>query len=60
MVTAHWIRCPGLTIGVLVDPSTGLIVDAPELVEQFIGQRLSRLLAWLEHFQIDDADLTGA
>ena len=36
-VTAHWIRCSGLTIGVLVDSSTGLIVDAPELIHQFIG-----------------------
>ena len=31
-MTAHWVRCSGLTIGVLVDGRTGLIVDAPSLV----------------------------
>jgi hypothetical protein len=56
-MTAHWIRCSGLTIGVLVDNSTGIIVDAPSLVESFIGQPFGNLLNWLEKFELNDADL---
>jgi hypothetical protein len=56
-VSAHWIRCSGLTIGVLVDNSTGLIIDAPELVERFIGQPFGNLLSWLEKFELTDDDL---
>src|SRR5262245_4815791 len=54
-MTAHWIRCSGLTIGVVVD-NAGLIVDAPELVEGFIGQPFKNLLNWLEHFELSDED----
>jgi hypothetical protein len=49
-VTAHWVRCSGLTIGVLVD-STGLIVEAPALVQNFIGEPFGKLLEWLETFE---------
>ena len=55
-MTAHWIQCSGLTIGVLVDPA-GLIVDAPSLVEQFIGQPFGNLLSWIEKFEITDDDI---
>ncbi len=55
-MTAHWIRCSGLTIGIVVDNSTGLIVDAPELVENFIGQPFKHLLSWLENFELTDED----
>jgi hypothetical protein len=54
-MTAHWIQCSGLTIGVVVD-SAGLIVDAPELVERFIGQPFANLLSWLQHFELSDKD----
>jgi len=49
-VTPHWIRCSGLTLGVLVD-ATGVIVDAPSLVDGFIGQPLQSLLSWIEKFE---------
>lgn len=49
-MTPHWIRCSGLTLGVLVDP-TGIIVDAPALVDGFIGQPLQNLLRWIERFE---------
>ncbi len=55
-MTAHWIRCSGLTIGILVDSSTGIIVSAPPLVEQFVGQPMKNLLSWLSHFELSDAD----
>jgi hypothetical protein len=50
-MTAHWVRCSGLTIGVLVDARTGLIVDAPSLVANFIGEPFGKLLQWLETFE---------
>ena len=58
-MTAHWVRCSGLTIGVLVD-GAGLIVDAPSLVESFIGEPFGKLLQWLESFErVYDDDLEG-
>ena len=55
-MTAHWIRCSGLTIGVAVDNATGIIVDAPSLVENFIGQPFQNLLSWLEKFELNEED----
>jgi hypothetical protein len=49
-VTPHWIRCSGLTLGVLVD-TTGIIVDAPSLVGGFVGQPLHSLLSWIEKLE---------
>ena len=58
-MTAHWVRCSGLTIGVLVD-GAGLIVDAPSLVENFIGEPFGKLLQWIESFErVYDDDLEG-
>jgi hypothetical protein len=39
---------------VVVDSSSGVIVDAPELVDGFIGAHLQDLLSWLEHFELND------
>lgn len=49
-MTPHWIRCSGLTLGVLVDKA-GVIVDAPSLVDGFVGQPLQNLLSWIEKFE---------
>jgi hypothetical protein len=57
-MTPHWIRCSGLTLGLLID-STGIIVDAPDLVDGFIGQPLKRLLDWLEPLEKLDDLLPG-
>jgi hypothetical protein len=55
-VTAQWVRCSGLTLGVLVDAS-GVIVDAPSLVDGFIGQPFHNLLQWIERFETPDLSI---
>lgn len=55
-MTAHWIRCSGLTLGVVVD-SSGVIVDAPSLVDGFIGQPFQDLLQWIERFETLDLSI---
>jgi hypothetical protein len=41
-------------LGLLID-SAGIIVDAPDLVNGFIGQPFQRLLDWIERLErLDD------
>ena len=54
-MTPHWIRCSGLTLGVMVDAS-GVIVDAPTLVDGFIGQPLQNLLNWVQRLEWDNPE----
>lgn len=57
-MTPHWIRCCGVTLGVLVD-STGVIVDAPEMIDGFIGQPFGNLLRWIERTEWFEGSQTG-
>lgn len=50
-MTAHDIRRCGLSLTVFVDNQTGLVIDAPAIVGDFIGQPLSNLLKCMERFE---------
>jgi hypothetical protein len=50
-MTAHDIRRCGIAVIVFVDNQTGLVIDAPPIVADFIGQPLSNLLKCMERFE---------
>jgi hypothetical protein len=54
--SAHYIRGCGLTVGVLVDNRTGLVIDAPAIVGNFVGLPFSRRLKWMERFEAVEGD----
>ena len=44
MRTAQWVHFAGMTVGLVVDARTGVIVDAPEIVSDFVGRPFFDLL----------------
>jgi hypothetical protein len=44
MMTAQWVQFAGMTVGLVVDARTGIIVDAPEIVSDFVGRPFFDLL----------------
>jgi hypothetical protein len=48
MMTAQWVHFAGMTVGLVVDARTGVIVDAPEIVSDFVGRPFFDLLKCIE------------
>ncbi len=52
MMTAQWVHFAGMTLGLVVDCRTGRIVDAPEIVGDFVGRPFFELLKCIESMGI--------
>jgi hypothetical protein len=56
MITAQWIHFAGMTLGLVVDGRTGRIVDAPEIVSDFVGRPFFELLKCIETMGLVDGE----